>query len=141
MDIASITFGVKDVVAIIMATASGVGFIWAMRSSDKENKDANLDTQKELEAFKRDVLEKFVHAKNAKKANIEMIFHEINKNKEEIEKKEAQIYTRISEVKTEQKDAHDKLSSKMDTISTQMSQVNTSLAELTGYIKATKKDK
>src|SRR5437868_4016593 len=140
MDITSLTFGLKDVIAIVAGAVTGVGVVWAMRSADKENKDANAHTQLQLEEFKKDVLEKLVHAKNAKKANIEMIFEEINKNKMDVEKKEVQIYTRITEIRTEQKEAHDKLSVKMDTISTQMGQVNTSLAELTGYIKATKKD-
>lgn len=142
MNITDITFGLKDVIAIIIGTATGVGVIWAMRSADGDNKKANAQTQLELDTFKKDVLEKFVHAKNAKKANIEMIFEEINKNKVDVEKKEVQIYTRITEIRTEQKEAHDKLSIKMDVISTQMGQVNTNLAELTGFIKAsTKKDK
>lgn len=140
MDITSLTFGLKDVIAIVVITAAGVGTIWAMRSADKDNKDANTHTQTQLNEFEKTILEKFVHAKNSKKTNIEMIFEEINKNKVDVEKKEVQIYSRITEIRTEQKDAHDKLSIKMDTISTQMGQVNTSLAELTGYIKATKKD-
>lgn len=140
MDVTSLTFGVKDVVAIVLAVGSAVGFVWAMKSSDDKNKASNEDTQRELDEFKKEVAEKFLHAKNSKKANIEMIYLDINKNKEELEKKETQIYARITEIRMEQKADHEKLSSKLDSLGTQMSQVNTSLAELTGYLKAKKKD-
>ena len=141
MDASSLTFGIKDVLGIASVVASAVGLYWAMKNADKDNKAYNRKTQAELDAFKRETSEKFMHAKNSKKANVEMLLQEINKSREEMEKKETQIYTRMNEIRTEQKDAHDKLSTKMDTISTQMAQVNTTLAELTGYIKATKKDK
>lgn len=140
MEATELTFGLKDVLGIVSLVVSAVGLYWAMKNADKDNKAANRKTQSDLDTFKRETAEKFMHAKNSKKANIEMLLQEISKGKDDMEKKEAQIYARMNEIRDEQKEAHDKVNIKLDALSTQMAQVNTSLAELTGYIKA-RKDK
>jgi DNA-binding helix-hairpin-helix protein with protein kinase domain len=138
MDATEITFGAKDVAAIIVAVISILGFLYALkRNADKATENAAL-IKKDLEDFKASTNEKFVHGKNSKKANIQYIMEAMQKNKDEVEKKESQIYTRISELKKEQQDAHEKLWLKLDTVETMQRDMSTSLAELTGYLKAKK---
>ena len=138
MDATEITFGAKDVAAIIVAVISILGFLYALkRNADKATENA-ATIKKDLEDFKASTNEKFVHGKNSKKANIQYIMEAMQKNKDEDEKKESQIYTRISELKKEQQDAHEKLWLKLDTVETMQRDMSTSLAELTGYLKAKK---
>jgi len=138
MDATEITFGAKDVAAIIVALTSILGFLYALkRNGDKATENAAL-IKKELEDFKASTNEKFIHGKNSKKANIQYIMDAMQKNKDEVDKKESQIYTRISELKKEQQDAHEKLWLKLDTVETMQRDMSTSLAELTGYLKAKK---
>jgi len=136
MDATEITFGAKDVAAIIVALTSILGFLYALkRNGDKATENAAL-IKKDLEDFKASTNEKFIHGKNSKKANIQYIMDSIQKSKDEVDKKESQIYTRISELKQEQQDAHEKLWVKLDTVETMQRAMSTSLAELTGYLKA-----
>ena len=138
MDATEITFGAKDVAAIIVALTSILGFLYALkRNGDKATENAAL-IKKDLEDFKASTNEKFIHGKNSKKANIQYIMDAMQKNKDDVEKKESQIYTRISELKKEQQDAHEKLWLKLDTVETMQRDMSTSLAELTGYLKAKK---
>jgi gas vesicle protein len=138
MDATEITFGAKDVAAIIVAVISILGFLYALkRNADNATENA-ATIKKDLEDFKASTNEKFVHGKNSKKANIQYIMEAMQKNKDEVEKKESQIYTRISELKKEQQDAHEKLWLKLDTVETMQRDMSTSLAELTGYLKAKK---
>ena len=138
MDATEITFGAKDVAAIIVAVISILGFLYALkRNGDNATENAAL-IKKELEDFKASTNEKFMHGKNSKKANIEYIMDAMQKNKDEVDRKESQIYTRISELKKEQQDAHEKLWVKLDTVETMQRAMSTSLAELTGYLKAKK---
>ena len=138
MDATEITFGAKDVAAIIVAVISILGFLYALkRNADKATENA-ATIKKDLEDFKASTNEKFVHGKNSKKANIQYIMEAMQKNKDEVEKKESQIYNRISELKKEQQDAHEKLWLKLDTVETMQRDMSTSLAELTGYLKAKK---
>lgn len=138
MDATEITFGAKDVAAIIVAVISILGFLYALkRNADKATENAAV-IKKDLEDFKASTNEKFIHGKNSKKANIQYIMDAMQKNKDEVEKKETQIYNRISELKKEQQDAHEKLWLKLDTVETMQRDMSTSLAELTGYLKAKK---
>lgn len=138
MDATEITFGAKDVAAIIVAVISILGFLYALkRNADKATENAAV-IKKDLEDFKASTNEKFIHGKNSKKANIQYIMDAMQKNKDEVEKKESQIYNRISELKKEQQDAHEKLWLKLDTVETMQRDMSTSLAELTGYLKAKK---
>jgi DNA-binding helix-hairpin-helix protein with protein kinase domain len=136
MDAKEITFGAKDVAAIIVALTSILGFLYALkRNGDKATENAAL-IKKDLEDFKASTNEKFMHGENSKKANIEYIMDAMQKNKDEVDRKESQIYTRISELKQEQQDAHEKLWVKLDTVENMQRAMSTSLAELTGYLKA-----
>ena len=136
MDATEITFGAKDVAAIIVGVISILGFLYALkRNADKATEDA-ATIKKDLEEFKTSTNEKFIHGKNSKKANIQYIMDAMQKNKDEVEKKETQIYNRISELKQEQQDAHEKLWVKLDSVETMQRAMSTSLAELTGYLKA-----
>lgn len=141
MDVTSITFGIKDVVAIVGAVISVVSFIFAMKHSNDKN-NSRLDALNEkLDDTKKDMDEKFLHAKNAKKANIMSIYEEIARNREDFKEKELQIYAKIEDIREEQKASHEKMSGKLDTLSTTIANMNTNLAELTGYIRAKKEDK
>lgn len=138
MDATEITFGAKDVAAIIVAVISILGFLYALkRNADKATENAAV-IKKDLEDFKASTNEKFIHGKNSKKANIQYIMDAMQKNKDDVEKKETQIYNRISEIRKEQQDAHEKLWLKLDTVETMQRDMSTSLAELTGYLKAKK---
>jgi carbonic anhydrase len=151
MNIEDLTFGIKDVVAIIVAIISGAGFVYAIKNQADKNKtrmnsldlaqdELQSDTEKSLVTMKTDMDEKFLHAKNAKKANIMAIYEEINRNREEFKEKETQIYIKIEDSRKEQKDSHEKMSVKLDTLGTQMNLISTNLAELTGYIRAKKEE-
>jgi hypothetical protein len=138
MDATEITFGAKDVAAIIVAVISILGFLYALkRNADKATENAAV-IKKDLEDFKASTNEKFIHGKNSKKANIQYIMDAMQKNKDEVEKKETQIYNRISELKKEQQDAHEKLWLKLDTVETMQRDMSNSLAQLTRYLKAKK---
>jgi len=145
MDVTSLTFGIKDVVAIVAAVISIVSFIFAMKHSNEKNKTRLLTAENKIQEhvaankealtiFKTEVEEKFMHARNSKKANVMRIYEDLTKVEESFQDE-------IKEIKSEQKTAHDKMSTKLDTLSTQMSTMNSSLAELTGYIRAKKEDK
>lgn len=149
MNIQDLTFGIKDVIAIAAAVGAVWAFIYALKSQhDKSTARMNSlelaqdefqgDTIKDMNVLRRETNEKFLHAKNAKKANIMAIYEELNRNKEDFKEKEAQIYTKIEDIRKEQKDSHDKMSTKLDVLSTQMNLMSTNLAELTGYIRAKK---
>lgn len=141
MDVTQLTFGIKDVVAIVAGVISILSFIYAIKKSTEKAEDASLDLKKALEDHIRLTEEKFLHARNSKKANIEVIMDHIKVNKEEVEKKESQIYARLNEVKEELKDGHLKLEGKIDGLVVMQQSMNTNLAELTGFLKATKPNK
>jgi uncharacterized protein HemX len=136
MNAASLTFGIKDVVAIVLAVISILGFLYALKNAAKKAQDSNDATRKDFEDYKKATEEKFLHAKNSKKANIQTIMDTIKQNKEEVEKKENQIYSRITEIREEQRTAHEKLAVKIDNVVDMQHTMNTSLAELTGFLKA-----
>lgn len=138
MDITQLTFGIKDVVAIIVGVISIFSFINAIKKASNKAEDSSAALKKVLEDHIKSTDEKFLHTRNSKKANIEIIMSHIKTNKEEVEKKESQIYSRIHEMKEEQKDAHQKLETKIDTLVSMQQSMNTNLAELTGFLKATK---
>lgn len=152
MDVTHITFGIKDVVAIVSGVITVVSFVFAIKhnnektqtrleGAEKKIDDTDKYHQRELLDFRKEVDEKFLHAKNAKKANIMAIYEEINRNREDFKEKEGQIYSKIEDIRAEQKVSHDKMSTKLDALATQMSTMNSNLAELTGYIRAKKEDK
>lgn len=149
MGIAELTFGIKDVIAIVVFVSSAVGVYYAHKAATKELNDKSTFLEKDLlthklmhkedlEKLNKAVEEKFLHAKNAKKSHMNLIFQEIDKHKEEVEKKETKIYEKISELREEQKESAAKLDGKMDTVINQMGSISTNLAELNGYLKAKK---
>jgi hypothetical protein len=136
MDATELTFGIKEVVEIIIGILSIAAFLYAMKRAAEKTKDKLTVIEKDLSDLKKDTDEKFLHAKNAKKANIHTIMESIQKQKEEVDKKEQQIYNRITEIRQEQLDAHEKLWVKLDGVEKMQFSMNTALAELTGYLKA-----
>lgn len=135
MNAADITFNIKDVIAIVVAVISILGFLYALKRTSEKSAEETAALKKDLDEYKKAVEEKFLHAKNSKKANIQMIMDTIKSIKEDVEKKENQIYTRMNEIREEQKTAHDKLSDKIDNLVVMQQSMNTSLAELTGFLK------
>ena len=140
MNASELTFGIKDVVAIIIGVIGIAGFLYALRRASDSAKDSASSLKSELDQFKKDVDEKFLHAKNAKKANIQMVMEALDKTKEEVEKKEAQLYTRMEEIRKDQKDGQEKLWVKLDSVEKMQHSMSTALAELTGFLKASKKN-
>ena len=131
MNANEITFGIKDVAAIVTAVVSILGFLYALkRTADKANED-NLNLKKNMETFENSTNEKFLHSKNTKKATVQHIM-------DTIDKKESLIYTKITEIKNDQEVAHNKLWTKLDSVEKMQQNISTSLAELTGYLKAKK---
>lgn len=129
MNANDITFGIKDVAAIVGAVISILGFLYALkRTAEKANED-NLNLKKNIEDFKATTNEKFLHSKNSKKATVQYIM-------ETMDKKESSIYTKITEIKNEQDVAHNKLWNKLDSVEKMQHDISHSLAELTGYLKA-----
>jgi len=140
MNVADLTFGIKDVVGIVLAVLAVVGFLYALKRTAEKAKELTSAVKKELDDYKKTVEEKFLQVKNSKKADIQIIMDIIKTNKEEVEKKENQIYARMNEIREEQKLAHDKLSDKIDSVVTMQQTMNTSLAELTGFLKGKHND-
>jgi hypothetical protein len=136
MNATELTFGAKEVVEIIIGILSIAAFLYAMKRAAEKTKDKLTVIEKDLDSLKKDTNEKFLHAKNAKKANIQTIMDSIQKQKDEVDKKEQQIYNRITEIRQEQLDAHEKLWVKLDGVEKMQFSMNTALAELTGYLKA-----
>lgn len=141
MNATELTFGTKEVVEIVIGILSIAGFLYAMKRAAEKTKDKLDVIENDLQDLKKDTEERFLHARNAKKANIQTVMESIQKQKEEVEKKEQQIYSRISEIRQEQQDAHEKLWVKLDGVEKMQFSMNTTLAELTGYIKAKTQDK
>ena len=138
MDVTQLTFGIKDVVAIVIGVISIVSFFYALKRSSEKSRDAIKHLADQLNEHKTTVEEKFIHAKGAKKANIQSIMDTIDKQKDEFEKKESQIYTRINEIRQEQQEAHEKLWIKLDRVEKMTNSMNSQLSELTGFLKALK---
>lgn len=136
MNATELTFGIKEVVEIVLAILGIVGFLYAMKRAAEKTKDKLAVIEKDFDDFKKDTDEKFLHAKNAKKANMQNIMDTIDKNKDEVEKKEVQIYNKITELRKEQQDAHEKLWIKLDGVEKMQFAMNSTLSELSGYLKA-----
>jgi hypothetical protein len=131
MNANEITFGIKDVAAIVTAVVSILGFLYALkRTADKANED-NLNLKKNMSDFENSTNEKFLHSKNTKKATVQHIM-------DTIDKKESLIYSKITEIKNDQEVAHNKLWTKLDSVEKMQQNISTILAELTGYLKAKK---
>ena len=111
MDVNTITFGIKDVVAILIGAITLYGILSAHKRST-EKLESRMDANE--------------------KANSDL--------KSDLEKKELLIYAKITEVRDEQRDAHDKLSSKIDAIGTEVTKISSNLSELAGYLKAKKEN-
>jgi len=140
MDIQEITFGIKDMVGIVAVAGGATGLYYAVVSKIKDVK-IRMNTL-EARQMNSDSMtnEKFLHAKNAKKANITAIYQDMDKIKSEVKEKEEKIYDHIDVIREEQKGSHEKMNTKLDTLSGQMAVMNANLAELTGYIRAKKED-
>jgi len=136
MNATELIFGIKEVVEIVLAILGIVGFLYAMKRAAEKTKDKLAVIEKDFDDFKKDTDEKFLHAKNAKKANMQNIMDTIDKNKDEVEKKEVQIYNKITELRKEQQDAHEKLWIKLDGVEKMQFAMNSTLSELSGYLKA-----
>lgn len=120
MDATSLTFGVKDVITIVIGVCTLLGFYYALkRSVEKVSND--LD---DLE--------------DKQNKDHEAVMNTIKEHRDDSDKREAKIYDNISSIRKEQKDAHDKIEIKIDAITDNLSKLNNNLAELTGYIKAKK---
>lgn len=141
MDAATLTFGIKDVVAIILGVISIASFIWALKNSNEKNKALATQALSEIAELQKTTDEKFLHAKNSKKATIQFLMDEIADAKADVEKKETAIYSKITEIRTEQKEGHDKLSNQILVMSTQLNTIGNGVAELTGYMRAQKEAK
>ena len=129
MDASQITFGIKDVVMIIIGLGSIIAFIYMLKSNSEKAEIKITETNEELEDFKKIVNEKFLHSKNTKKATVQHIM-------ETIDKKENLIYSKITEIKNEQEVAHNKLWNKLDSVEKMQQAISNSLSELIGYLKA-----
>ena len=131
MNANEITFGIKDVAAIVTAVVSILGFLYALkRTADKANDD-NLNLKKNMSDFENSTNEKFLHSKNTKKATVQHIM-------DTIDKKESLIYTKITEIKNDQEVAHNKLWTKLDSVEIMQHTISNELAQLNGYLKAKK---
>ena len=131
MNANEITFGIKDVAAIVTAVVSILGFLYALkRTADKANED-NLNLKKNMSDFENTTNEKFLHSKNTKKATAQHIM-------DTIDKKENLIYTKITEIKSDQEIAHNKLWTKLDSVEKMQHTISNELAQLNGYLKAKK---
>lgn len=131
MNANEITFGIKDVAAIVTAVVSILGFLYALkRTADKANED-NLNLKKNMTDFENTTNEKFLHSKNTKKATVQHIM-------DTIDKKEILIYNKITEIKADQEVAHNKLWTKLDTVEKMQHTISNELAQLNGYLKAKK---
>jgi hypothetical protein len=129
MDASQLTFGIKDVVMIIIGLGSIIAFIYMLKSNSEKAEIKITETNEELEDFKKIVNEKFLHSKNTKKATVQHIM-------ETIDKKENLIYSKITEIKNQQEVAHNKLWNKLDSVEKMQQAISNSLSELTGYLKA-----
>jgi len=131
MNANDITFGIKDVAAIVTAVVSILGFLYALkRTADKANEE-NLSLKKNIEDFKNSTNEKFLHSKKYKKATVQYIM-------DTIDKKENLIYSKITEIKNDQEIAHNKLWTKLDSVEKMQHTISNELAQLNGYLKAKK---
>ena len=118
MEANDLTFGLKDVITIVIGVCTLLGFYYALkRSVEKVSND--LDDLEE---------------KQEKDHN--MVMGAIKEHREDSDKREAKIYDRINDIRKEQKDAHEKLEIKIDAMAENLAKMNTNLSELTGYIKA-----
>lgn len=132
MDVTQLTFGLKDVVAIVIGVISILSFIYAIKKGSEKAEAASTDLKETLDNHIKTTEEKFLHARNSKKANIQVIMDTIKANEEKSERK-------MAEMKEEQKDAHQKLEGKIDGLVIMQQSMNTNLAELTGFLKGNKK--
>lgn len=129
MNAAELTFGIKDVIGIIIGLGSIAAFIYMIKTNSEKAEIKITETNEELEELKKSINERFLHSKNTKKATVQHIM-------ETIDKKENLIYSKITEIKNEQEVAHNKLWNKLDAVEKMQQNISNSLSELTGYLKA-----
>lgn len=140
MDATAITFGLKDVVAIILGVISAVSFIFALVNSNKSNKAACDVNTKDLAdhkvgytsnflALRNEVETKIAHSDQDRKTDLKAVYEEMQINK-------AEIKLLIHDVKQEQKEEYGKLSTQISTLYNQTNEISTKLSELTGWVKA-----
>lgn len=120
MDAATLTFGIKDVVALVLGAATIVGFYFAMKNTNEKNQDLANSALKKADDFKKEMED------------------EHTKIRKELGEKEVSLYQKIAEVKLENKENHEKLSSQISIMATDISSISKGVSELTGYIKAKK---
>lgn len=120
MEAVDLTFGVRDVMTIIIGAVSIAGFYYALKRSIEKlsGEFKNLETKQ--------------------KEDHTNVMAAMKEHKDDLDKREIKIYDQIDHIRSEQKDAHVKLESKMDSISTEVNKISSNLSELTGYIKAKK---
>lgn len=138
MEATDLSFGLVQVVEIVVLAGSAFGVYYGLKRSNEKNADKAKATEEKLEAYKKDMDEKFLHARNSKKANVQMLMDNITANKLEVEKKESKLYDKIEDARAEQKAEHEGLKKTMEGMNVQLHTINNNLAELTGYIRAKK---
>ncbi len=131
-------FGFTQVVEIVVLVLSAAGAWYGVKRSNEKNKERIAALEIKVAEFQKETNEKFIHARNSKKANIQVIMDTIKANREEVEKKEEKIYNRMEEVRKEQKEAHGQLNIKMDNMNTKLDTVSMAISQITGYFQAKK---
>ena len=146
-------FGFTQVIEIVMVAVSAAGTYWALKRNNEKNREKieNVEQrsrekikalEETIDAMEKAANEKFIHARNSKKANVQMLEDKIRRVEDMVEKKETKIYMTLDDVRKEQKEAHGQIAGKMDTVLTQLGSLATTIGRMEGYFQAkNEKDK
>jgi predicted Holliday junction resolvase-like endonuclease len=119
MNINSIIFELKDVIALTIAVASLLGFYFRL---------------------KRQLDKLYIHVDELEKKHNESnksVMEALEENKKDFEKREINLHDRINEVRNDNINSYQKLESKIDIIFNHLSTITSNLAEITGFIRGT----
>lgn len=120
MEASTLTFGLKDVITIVVGVGTLIGIYYALKRSVEEVSN-DLDDLEDKQEKDHD-----------------NVMIAIKETREDSDKREVKIHDRINTIRNEQKEAHEKFETKIDAITDNINRMNTNLSELTGYIKAGK---
>jgi predicted Holliday junction resolvase-like endonuclease len=129
MDVTQLSFGTKDVIAIVLGLVSILGFLYALRESTTRVTIKCDNLNSEITNLKVEYAQIITEMKTT-------IANQITHLHDKVKEKEQDLSKKIEYVREEAKESNEKLSAQLLGFGVQLTQISSSLSELTGYIKA-----
>lgn len=129
MDVTQLSFGIKDVIAIVLGLVSILGFLYALREATTKVTIKCDNLNSEITNLKVEYAQIITEMKTTTANQITHLHDKVKEKENDLSKK-------IEYVREEAKESNEKLSAQLLGFGVQLTQISSSLSELTGYIKA-----